>query len=122
MELQLFQQLVGVIDSHLNGVLMENQRGAWLLFRQLEHKNTQKRKQHFYMDMMQCWNGYNQKQFYFTEMSRKNVREILCTFLRFMKNLKDIFLLLKERHLVRGGGKNDFFQGTLDTVNEQLFD
>ena len=40
------------------------------------------------MDMMQCWNGYNQKQFYFTEMSRKNVREILCTFLRFMKNLK----------------------------------
>lgn len=28
MELQLFQQLVGVIDSHLNGVLMENQRGG----------------------------------------------------------------------------------------------
>ena len=41
---------------------------------------------------------------------------------RFMTNSKDIFLQLKERHPVRGGGKNDFFQGTLDTVNEQLFD
>ena len=41
---------------------------------------------------------------------------------RFMTNSKDIFLQLKERHQVRGGGKNDFFQGTLDTVNEQLFD
>lgn len=41
---------------------------------------------------------------------------------RFMTNSKDIFLQLKERHPVRGGGKNDFFQGTLDIVNEQLFD
>ena len=41
---------------------------------------------------------------------------------RFMTNSKDIFLQLKEKHQVRGGGKNDFFQGTLDTVNEQLFD
>jgi len=39
-----------------------------------------------------------------------------------MTNSKDIFLQLKERHPVRGGGKNDFFQGTLDIVNEQLFD
>ena len=41
---------------------------------------------------------------------------------RFMTNSKDIFLQLKERHQVRGGGKNNFYQGTLDTVNEQLFD
>ena len=39
-----------------------------------------------------------------------------------MTNSKDIFLQLKERHQVRGGGKNNFYQGTLDTVNEQLFD
>lgn len=41
---------------------------------------------------------------------------------RFMTNSKEIFEVLKEKHQVRGGGKNDFFQGSLDTVNEQLFD
>lgn len=40
---------------------------------------------------------------------------------RFMTNSKEIFQTLKENHQVRGGGKNDFFQGTIDTVNEQLF-
>ena len=40
---------------------------------------------------------------------------------RFMTNSKDIFIQLKEKHQVHGGG-NDFFQGTIDTVNEQLFD
>ncbi len=39
-----------------------------------------------------------------------------------MTNSKDIFLQLKERHQVRGEEKIISFQGTLDTVNEQLFD
>lgn len=40
---------------------------------------------------------------------------------RFMTNSKEIFEALKKHHLVKGGGNKNFYQGTIDQIDESFF-
>lgn len=69
----------------------------------------------------------NTQLYYFNKLLKYTKKNVLLvsrqeTNYRFMTNSNEIFETLKEKHQVQGGGKNNFFQGTIDTVNEQLFD
>lgn len=69
----------------------------------------------------------NTQLYYFNKLLKYSKKYVLLVSkqeknYRFMTNSKEIFETLKEKHKVQGGGKNHFFQGTIDTVNEQLFD